>query len=275
MEADYGFSIDPAWTDLSQWNSVLYEDLFLGSQGKRVGSLYAGVDDFYTLYPKHSSSFHYTVPFQNIDRQGRYETSLLFPERLEEGDLYETNPYTYYSGGDYPFARMKNLSNPDGPTVVLLRDSFSCAFAPLLANVCGELVTIDLRYFNDDLMNYIRWVEADMVLLLYAPGTLRTEACFDFFSLPYASRPADRKPLEQVLSVEKPAAPAYAPVSTRTEDTPAEENPSPGFSLPLGESTGESSQRSSSRHFQSHPLIKNPLCLNTPLNLPVKEEPAA
>lgn len=253
LETDYGFTVDPDFTDLREWKCKLYADIFLGSQGKRVGSLYAGLDDFYTLYPKKFTRFEYSVPSQGIARRGRFQSSLLFSERLKEGDLYETNPYTYYSGGDYPFARMKNLLNPDGPVVVLLRDSFACPFAPYLALACSELVTIDLRYFNDDLLNYISWVEADMVIALYSPGALRNDVFFDFFSVPYTGRPVNRKPLTNVLTVEKPVPGVYGDEHAQG-DHPSEEPETVVF--PRDENAPDLKGLTPSRHFQIHTLEK-------------------
>lgn len=204
LEKDYGFRFSPSFTDPERWQRTVYEGLFLGSQGKRVGAIYAGADDLEAWAPRWETSFEYVVPIQSYDRTGSFETALLFPERLENGDLYETNPYTYYSGGDYPFARMKNLDRPDGPTVVLLRDSFGCAFAPFMAMGFGELVTIDLRYFHDDLMNYIKWVEADMVVMLYSPGSIKLDSMFDFFYQPIQDQLLYRRPLPDLPQVEKP-----------------------------------------------------------------------
>lgn len=180
LEADYGFSIDEASTDPSCWAVETLSNCFLGSQGKRVGTLYAGMDDFALLAPKDQGSYQYIAFSQGYDRIGTFTDAFLFPERLEEEDPFKANPYTYYSGGDYSFTRMKNLNDPNGPTVVLIRDSFSCTFAPFMATGCGEVVTIDLRYFHDDLMEYISWVDADMVIFLYSPGSVKLDAMFTF-----------------------------------------------------------------------------------------------
>lgn len=204
LTEEFELELVPDSYDRDAFDTVTYEDVFLGSQGKRVGATYAGVDDLTVWYPKEFTWLRYQVPTQNYDRKGRFQQSVLFPERLEEGDLYESNPYTYYSGGDYSFARMKNLLNPDGPKVVLLRDSFACPFAPFMALGCGEVITIDLRYFQDDLMSYIQWVEADMVVMLYSPGSIRLDPMFDFFYRPGDTRPPNRKPMELVLDIEKP-----------------------------------------------------------------------
>lgn len=178
LAEDYGLTVDLTAADRSQWQTETLSGIFLGSQGKRVGELYGGTDDLELWSPVSGGQFRYLVPIRGYDRTGPFESSLLFPERLEEKDLYRSNPYTYYSGGDYPFARMQNLQNPDGPTVVLLRDSLSCTFAPFLTAGVGEVVTIDLRYFQDDLMEYISWVGADLVLYLYSPSALKQSVMF-------------------------------------------------------------------------------------------------
>ena len=49
LEERYGLAADPALTDPANWDTRVLEHFFLGSQGKRVGSLYAGADDI-TLY---------------------------------------------------------------------------------------------------------------------------------------------------------------------------------------------------------------------------------
>ena len=230
LETDYGFDFDEAATDPAAWDREVLEDVFLGSQGKRVGSLYAGMDDFELWTPKGETAFEYEVPIMAYDRVGTMEESLLFPERLKETDPYQANPYTYYSGGDYTFARMKNLKHPDGPTIVLLRDSFACPFAPFMAMGCGELVTIDLRYFRDDLMTYIEWVEPDMVIALYSPGSLVLPAAFDFFHVPdQTSWPADRRPLTDELGLDKPA---LAILARRLPVEKAQASPAPAGPRP-------------------------------------------
>ena len=147
LDLRYGYETPSILTNPNNWSTRVLDDFFLGSQGKRVGSLYAGV---------------------------------CFPERVEERDWFNGNPYTYYSGGDYAMATMVNHNNPKGPKVVLLRESFSCALAPFLALSCSELTTIDLRYFSGDLMDTIRELEPDLVLTLYTASSTGLDNMFNF-----------------------------------------------------------------------------------------------
>lgn len=182
LEEAYGFSTDPALLDESNWDRRVLEEFFLGSQGKRVGSLYAGVDDITLYTPKFDTDFTYACPAYGMERNGPFSESVCFPERVARRDWFGENPYVYYAGGDYPLASIVNRKNPSGPRIVLLRDSFACALTPFLALSCSELVTIDLRYFSGDLPETIAGLEPDLVLTLYTAGTTSNPALFQFGS---------------------------------------------------------------------------------------------
>lgn len=180
MADRYGFETDPALTDPDSWDTTVLEDFFLGSQGKRVGTLYAGTDDFTIYTPKFATELTYANADGSFTRTGPFNSSVCFPERVEVRDWFGANPYTYYSGGDYGLATMTNHRNPEGPRVVLIRESFSCALAPFLALSCSELTTIDLRHFSGDLMDTISALEPDLVLTLYTASTTGLDNMFAF-----------------------------------------------------------------------------------------------
>lgn len=177
LEDAYGFAIDSALTDGANYTQTVYEDFFLGSQGKRVGSLYAGTDDFTVYSPLFDTDLTYTTS-SGISRSGSFDRSVCFPERLAKKDWFGGNPYTYYAGGDYAVARAVNHQNGDGPKLLLLRDSFACAITPFLALGCSELVTVDLRYYEGDLLELIQAEQPDLVLTLYCASSLRAEGLF-------------------------------------------------------------------------------------------------
>ena len=180
LDMKYGFETPASLTDPDNWNAKVLEDFFLGSQGKRVGSLYAGVDDFTLLTPKFETNLTYTNSDGSFTRSGSFDQSVCFPERVAERDWFNANPYTYYSGGDYGMATMVNHKNQEGPKVVLLRESFSCTLAPFLALSCSELTTIDLRHFSGDLMETIQELEPDLVITLYTASTTGLDNMFIF-----------------------------------------------------------------------------------------------
>ncbi len=176
----YQLNTVSAFTAPEYWEKTVKKDFFLGSQGKRVGTFYAGLDDITIFTPKFDTDFTYTCLAYEIDRSGTFEQSVCFPERIQKRDLFGENPYAYYAGGDYPLATIINHKNPDGAKIVLIRESFACALTPFLALSCSELITIDLRYFEADLMQTIQDIQPDLVMTLYNVGSCASEAMFAF-----------------------------------------------------------------------------------------------
>lgn len=175
------------YTDPASFQKEVLPNYFLGSQGKRVGSLYAGADDFTLWTPGFPTLLHYAVS-ADLDRFGDLEDTLLFSQRVEERDFFGANPYTYYSGGDYPIARITNYYNPQGPKVLLIRDSFACPVTPFLALCSSELTTIDPRSYTGDLLGYIDSAKPDVVLILYSSGIVRSDACYRLLPQAAASK---------------------------------------------------------------------------------------
>lgn len=179
--------IPKRYTDPDSFQREVLPGYFLGSQGKRVGSLYAGTDDFTLWTPGFPTLLHYAVSAE-LDRFGGLEDTLLFSQRVEARDLFGANPYTYYSGGDYPIARITNYYNPQGPRVLLIRDSFACPVTPFLALCSSQLTTIDPRSYTGDLLGCIDSVKPDVVLILYSSGMVRSDTYYRL--LPQAAVPS-------------------------------------------------------------------------------------
>lgn len=163
-----------------QFSRLTYPGLFLGSQGKRVGTLYAGVDDFVVYSPDFATDLTYQVSDAAVPRTGTLNTALYFQEYLAP-DYFNGNPYLTFAGGDWGKATVTNHLNPDGPKVVMIRDSFGCAITPFFALQCGKLVTIDLRaYGGSDLAGEIEAIDPDFVVMLYNPSTTVSDNMFAF-----------------------------------------------------------------------------------------------
>ena len=166
LAQEHGFTPFEQGLNEGQFARLTYEDLFLGSQGKRVGTLFGGADDFELLTPNFDTAFTFTVAGQGTVRSGSMEETILFPERVAKKDYYNGNPYTYYSGGDYGLLTIVNHLNTDGPVILLVRDSMACAVTPFMASACSTLVQVDTRYYDGDPAQLALQLGVDMVVVL-------------------------------------------------------------------------------------------------------------
>ncbi|MBQ1351460.1 MAG: hypothetical protein IIY71_01915 [Oscillospiraceae bacterium] len=180
LRDQYGISVDSRFTDPAEYESTVYKNVFLGSQGKRIGTWYAGVDDITLIAPRFETNLTYEVPLEQIQRTGDYRDSVIFRERVEQRDYFNSNPYTMYAGGDYDLARVENHLNTNGPDIVMVRDSYACALTPFLSLACSTLETVDLRHFKGSLTDYLLERKPDMVLFLYTTATTNSPAMFQF-----------------------------------------------------------------------------------------------
>ena len=199
LRKDYRFQMEKEWTDQRQFDRYVFEDAFLGSQGRRVGSLYVGLDDFEIWSPKFSTDFTYTVPLSGVKREGPFAASLLFPERLSETGYYETNQYTIYAGGDYLLSRAYNEKLPNGKRILILRDSFGCALTPFLSIVSGEVMAMDPRQFNggqDTMLDFVDWLKPDIIIVMNSTGSLEVDKLFPYLPSPYEAIQAEKDTAE-------------------------------------------------------------------------------
>lgn len=183
LAEDYRFQFDEDLTDPDSFNKYRFGEVFLGSQGRRVGTGYGGLDDLEIWSPKENTHFTHTVPILGLKREGPFVTSLLFPERLASIDLYNDNPYAIYAGGDFLLSRAVNEDLPKGKRVLILRDSFGCGLTPFLSLSCGEVMAMDPRQFNgnqDIMMHYIDWLEPDLIIVMNTTGSLRVDKLFPY-----------------------------------------------------------------------------------------------
>lgn len=78
------------------------------------------------------------------------------------------DPYEIFLSGNQPLVTVKNPANPSGKRLILFRDSFGSAVAPLLAEGYSEVVLVDLRYLVSGYVGkLVDFSNAD-VLFLYS-----------------------------------------------------------------------------------------------------------
>lgn len=176
--------VDSEWKDYPEYrNSNNYRikyhsNLFLGAIGKKIGSAYAGKDDFNMPIPLFENTIRYRVPRQedSIDRTGDFETAFIESNNLKN-DPFKVNTYAAYCDGDHNKEQVTNESAPNQRNILLIRDSFSCTLMPYLALYTKNITTLDLRlYKTKSVYDYIRrHPDIDTVIVAYNPSSITEE----------------------------------------------------------------------------------------------------
>jgi len=183
MADDYGFEINKDYLNLDEYIVSSYPQSFLGSEGRRVGQLYSGLDDYDFIAPGFDTEISVKIFKENGEvrsQDGNFVEAIVFAPLLDMEADPSTNHYACYFGGDYPNVIIKN-HNLDNGKVLIVKDSFALPFVAFLSNVVQEINMIDLRYFtNKSLADYISDYQPDMVMILYNPSSLSGQQMFDF-----------------------------------------------------------------------------------------------
>ena len=181
-QVDSKWKDHPEYRNLNNYRKEHYSDLFLGAIGKKIGSAYAGMDDFDMLIPKFDNQFRYCMPKEKktVERTGSFKTAFIVPENLEK-DPFRVNTYAAYCGGDHPKECVTNEKVKNNRHILLIRDSFSCALMPYLSLYTKNVTTLDLRHYKtESLYDYIRnHPEIDTVIVAYNPSAI-TEIQYTF-----------------------------------------------------------------------------------------------
>jgi hypothetical protein len=171
FERDYGFVYDKSLLNADNYTFEVLEDYFLGSQGKRVGTLFGGVDDFTVIHPNFETNYETDTLTSNgwEYRTGTLKETAYETKWIEKRDYFELSPYSMYSNGDNAIQIIRNNNAVNDKKILVVRKSFACVVTPFLALSAKESRTIDLRPANriPNLYDYIDEYNPDLVLFMW------------------------------------------------------------------------------------------------------------
>ncbi len=141
---------------------------FYGTTYSSSGAGWVKPDCIYTVIPEGGTRGHITVT--GYPEGTPIESSLYHPEKLEVKDKY-----AFFLGGNQPLCVIKN---PDGSggRLLVIRDSYTDALAPFLAEEFQEVHLLDLRYYNLPVRQYAEANGIDTILVLYAASNFGSDA---------------------------------------------------------------------------------------------------
>ncbi|MBR4880141.1 MAG: hypothetical protein IKU13_09990 [Clostridia bacterium] len=165
----YGLKLDSAIYDDENFCFEVKENIFLGSQGKKVGKYYAGLDDYTIITPKFETDLQKTVPIMGIDVKGSFEDCFHDYAVFDNTDVFTASPYVFYTS-DYNLEIDKNYLTENDNKILFIRDSFGCVLTPFLSLSTSEIHVVDTRFFKDNLYDYILENDFHLVIFESNPG---------------------------------------------------------------------------------------------------------
>lgn len=172
--------IPDEYTDLESYNLETRKEKVLGSNGRRTGITYGGLDELNLIYPKFTTQLTFEAVEEKIYREGDFKEAYMVYERLEGDNLYEMGQYDVYIGEDYPSTTQRCEDAPCNKKILLIKDSYFRPVQAFLGLIFTEVDTIDMRYYEGDVKQYITEMQPDVVLLCYNPYMLSDLKNFRF-----------------------------------------------------------------------------------------------
>lgn len=172
-----GVNLHPEKLDIENFETLTYENRFMGKYGQRIGDVNIEPDDITLYWPKYETHIsRYTDYLGKITEiEGDFKESVIRWDYLEpdEGKTYNIKAYIDY-GLVENYDIFKNPAAADC-TILLLKDSFSASIGSFLSLVANEVYTVDLRRDNHSLQEWIDRSNPDIVICAYSMQMLRQD----------------------------------------------------------------------------------------------------
>lgn len=95
---------------------------------------------------------------------------------IEDGSVYASELlYLIFAAGDQPYEEIVNHDLADGPTCIVVKESFGNVFLPFLANHYHKVIVVDYRYYDGSIAELAAETGAEDVLLLNNISMTRNE----------------------------------------------------------------------------------------------------
>ena len=92
-----------------------------------------------------------------------------------ESFLSVKDKYSMFLGGNQSLGVVKNANNPDGPKLLIIRDSYADSLVPFLTAHYSEIHLIDPRYYHLSVKDYVAQNGIDQALVLYSVPNFVTD----------------------------------------------------------------------------------------------------
>ncbi len=179
LNENYDMQIPEGLYTEENFNFETYENSYIGSMGRRVGRIYGGIDDFTLIKPNFDTD--YTVRHiegnEPQEFKGSFEEAVLETDYITDPDP-TTNRYAVYHG-DYRELHFINHLAQNDKKILIIKDSFSLPVYSFLSLGIKEVRAIDMRLFDENVVEYAAAYNPDLVILMYNADSF-APPMFDF-----------------------------------------------------------------------------------------------
>lgn len=151
---------------LSDYEETLGSTAFYGSLYSKAPSAFQ-IPDTLTMYENPMGSYQV-----NYVQEGVTSEDLYARENLEIKDKY-----TVFLDGNHPYITIDSNAGID-EHVLVLKDSYAHDMLPFLADTYAHLYVLDLRYFHNDLSQFMEENEIDRVVMIHNVDFISTDVNF-------------------------------------------------------------------------------------------------
>lgn len=176
-----GIETDGAAMKEENWNRKTYEESFLGAEGRRTGIYYTGLDDFTVYTPDFRTSFALSGVNrygETFERKGSFEDTIMDLSKDPSKYSFEDSAYYIYWGGDYGRVSVDNRELEDGPSIMIVKDSFGVPVSAFMACSFDRVEVIDARYYKGSIEAAVDEAKPDAVVYIYGAGYFEKPSSF-------------------------------------------------------------------------------------------------
>ena len=154
---------------LSDYQETVRSTQFYGTVFSSSGVRWVKPDTITTYVPEDGI----TVVSHTYDNAGNpvEEPRELYVESF----LSVKDKYSMFLGGNQSLGVVKNENNPDGPKLMIIRDSYADSLVPFLTAHYSEIHLIDPRYYHLSVKDYVAQNDIDQALVLYSVPNFVTD----------------------------------------------------------------------------------------------------
>ena len=154
---------------LSDYTPTVRSTEFYGTVFSSSGVRWVKPDTITTYVPDDGI----TVVSHTYDNSGNpvEEQRALYVESF----LSVKDKYSMFLGGNQSLGVVTNTNNPDGPKLLIIRDSYADSLVPFLTAHYSEIHLIDPRYYHLSVKDYVEQNGIDQALVLYSVPNFVTD----------------------------------------------------------------------------------------------------